>query len=173
MTGIDPPALSLFFHPMDEPAVRAIARWRYDPPYDLYSLDGADVQELIQGFLHPEYHYYQIRDEAGELVAYCCFGADARVPGGDYPAGALDVGLGVRPGLTGQGLGIAFVRAVLDFARRTFATPVLRVTLAEFNQRAQRVWQQAGFRPIQTFERAPDGLVFVILVLEVNTPVRP
>ena len=165
--------MELFFQPMDEPSVRAIARWRYEPLYDIYSLDGADVQELLQGFLHPAYHYYQVRDQAGDLVAYCCFGPDARVPGGDYAAEALDVGLGVRPDLTGQGQGSVFVAAVLDFARRTIAPIALRVTVAEFNQRAQRVWQKAGFRPIQTFERPPDGLAFVILVREVNTPARP
>jgi len=49
----------LFFQPIDEPGVRAIARWRYEPPYDIYSLDGEDGQELVQAFLHPAYHYYR------------------------------------------------------------------------------------------------------------------
>jgi ribosomal-protein-alanine N-acetyltransferase len=151
---------------MDEASVQAIARWRYEPLYNIYSLDGENEHELVQTFLNPAYHYYQVRDETGDLVAYCCFGPDARVPGGDYAAGALDVGLGVRPDLTGQGQGSAFVAAVLDFARRTFAPPVLRVTVAEFNRRAQRVWQKAGFRPVQTFERPPDSLTFVLLVRE-------
>ena len=165
--------MELDFRPMEERSVRAITRWRYEPPYEIYSLDREDVQELIQTFLNPAYHYCQIHDERDELVAYCCFGADARVPGGDYAAEALDVGLGLRPDLTGQGRGSAFVAAVLDFARRTFGPAAFRVTVAEFNRRAQRVWQKAGFRPVQTFERAPDGRAFVILVREVNTPARP
>lgn len=163
----------LDFRPMDEPGVRAVARWRYEPPYDIYSLNREDEQVLVQTFLNPAYHYYQVRDQAGDLVAYCCFGPDARVPGGDYAAEALDVGLGLRPDLTGQGQGMAFVHAVLDFARRTFAPPALRVTVAGFNQRALHVWQKVGFRPIQTFERPPDGLTFVILVHEEDTPVWP
>lgn len=28
-------------------------------------------------------------------MGYCCFGTDARVPGGDYSADALDIGLGM------------------------------------------------------------------------------
>ena len=155
--------MRLDFQPMDESGVQVIAGWHYEPPYDIYSLDGENVKELVQAFLNPAYHYYQVRDEAGEIVAYCCFGLDARVPGGDYTAEALDVGLGVRPDLTGQGLGSIFVGAVLDFARRTFAPAALRVTVAAFNRRALRVWQQAGFRSIQTFERVPDGAAFVIL----------
>jgi hypothetical protein len=30
--------LSLAFTPLDEPSARAIMRWKYDPPYDLYNV---------------------------------------------------------------------------------------------------------------------------------------
>jgi ribosomal-protein-alanine N-acetyltransferase len=55
----------------------------------------------------------------------------------------------------------------IDFGRWRFAPPAFRVTIASFNQRAQRVWQKAGFRPAQAFGRAQDGLAFVVLLREV------
>jgi ribosomal-protein-alanine N-acetyltransferase len=153
------------FHPMDEIAARAIATWRYEVPYEVYSLDAEDADQLVRCFLDPVNAYHTIVDNGACPVAYCCFGPDAQVPGGDYDNPALDVGLGVRPDLTGQGLGHAFVRAVLRFARQEFAPTEYRVTVAEFNERALRVWKTAGFQSVQRFERVPDGMPFLVLTM--------
>ena len=154
----------LTFVPMNELYARAIVCWRYDPPYDVYDPGAGDVEEKIQVLLDPQYAYRAILSPEDELVAYCCFGADARVPGGDYDEDALDIGLGVRPDRTGHGQGSTYVRAVLDYACSEYAPTVFRVTIAEFNVRAQRVWEQAGFQRIQHFCSTHDGRPFLILV---------
>jgi GNAT superfamily N-acetyltransferase len=150
------------FEPFKEAHARAIIEWRYEPPYDIYNLDGGDTDEMVQELLTPEYRYHAILSNRGTLVAFCCFGADARVPGGDYGEEALDIGLGVRPDLTGQGEGSRHVQAVLDYARRTWSPRAVRVTIAEFNTRAQRVWCKAGLQPVQRFESTYSGRPFVI-----------
>jgi len=152
------------FHPMSEANARTIVRWRYGQPYDVYNMAPDKFEEGVQAFLDPQNTYYSISDDRGELVAYCCFGPDAQVPGGDYRANALDVGMGVRPDLTGRGHGLTYVKAVLGFARRTFAPAAFRVTVAEFNRRALRVWAKAGFQPVQTFQRDSDNRGFVVLM---------
>jgi RimJ/RimL family protein N-acetyltransferase len=154
----------MIFQRMDEASARAILTWRYEAPYDLYNLDSGDTEASVRFFLDPQNGYQSMVDGEGDLVAYCCFGLDARVPGGDYGAAALDIGLGVRPDLTGQGRGLGYVKAVLDFAQHTFSPGALRVTVAEFNERARKVWQRAGFRPVQRFVRPQDGRPFVILM---------
>lgn len=156
--------MPLTLQPLDEASARAIQTWRYEAPYDLYNLDSEEPEASVRFFLDPQNGYHAVVDEEGDLVAYCCFGLDARVPGGDYGAAALDIGLGVRPDLTGQGRGFRFVQAVLGFAQHTFAPDALRVTVAEFNQRAQKVWRKAGFQPVQRFVRQQDNRPFVILV---------
>ena len=156
----------LTFQLMDEASARATLEWRYDTPYDLYNIAPDDAEKEMQLLLDPQNAYYTITDEHGHLVAYCCFGLDGQVAGGDYSAAALDIGLGVRPDLTGQGRGLTYVNAVLDFARRTFPPTAFRVTVAEFNKRALRVWEKAGFRPVQTFQRETDGRPFVVLIRE-------
>jgi GNAT superfamily N-acetyltransferase len=156
--------MPLTFEPMDEASARAILTWCYEPPYDLYNLEPGDVEASVRFFLDAGNGYWAMVDERGDLAAYCCFGLDARVPGGDYGMLALDIGLGVRPDLTGQGNGHLYVSEVLGFAQRTFAQESLRVTVAEFNERARRVWHKAGFSPVQRFERQQDGRPFVILV---------
>jgi ribosomal-protein-alanine N-acetyltransferase len=154
------------FRSLTEADAWAVLGWHYDPPYDVYNLDVGESKETVRALLNPAYAYHAIDDEQGELVAACCFGLDARVPGGDYCDDALDVGMGVRPDLTGQGRGNAFVEAVLDFARREFAPRAFRVTIAAFNRRAQRVWKKAGFRQVQAFGRESDSEPFIVLVRE-------
>ena len=154
------------FQPMDEASALDILEWHYEAPYDIYDPSNGDVEAAIQCFLDPQNAYHTMTDGQGDLVAYCCFGPDGQVLGGDYSAAALDIGLGVRPDLTGQGCGLVYSGAVVDFARRTFASAAYRVTVADFNKRALRVWEKAGFRLEQTFRRIGDGRLFVILVRE-------
>jgi RimJ/RimL family protein N-acetyltransferase len=153
------------FRRLDETAIFTIAEWRYEPPYDIYDLGPIDDEDLAY-FLDPELAFHSIVDEAGALVAYCSFGLDGQVPGGDYSIEALDIGLGVRPNLTGRGQGPTFVQTVLDFAQTQYAPAAFRVTIAEFNQRALHVWQKVGFRPVQRFETSFDGRPFIVLMRE-------
>lgn len=150
--------------PVEEGQARAILTWRYEPPYSFYNADPTDVEGALQVLLDPANAYHAAGDERGELVGFFCFGPDARVPGGDYgDDDALDIGLALRPDLTGQGLGLAFLLAGLDFARQTFAPPRFRLTVATFNRRAIRVYERAGFRPGRTFRREAGGREYEFL----------
>ena len=99
-----------------------------------------------------------------ELIGYCSFGRDARVPGGDYSEEAIDIGLMIRPELTGQGLGTGFVVNIIQHAIETYKPGKLRVTILESNKRAMRVWEKNGFQRIQSFQRESDNLGFVIFI---------
>jgi GNAT superfamily N-acetyltransferase len=153
---------------MDEGSARVVLSWRYDAPYDVYNCDPETVEEAALFLADPANDYYTMSDEDGQLVGFCVFGLDAQVPGGECGDSALDIGLGIRPDLTGRGQGSRYVTSVLDFARSLCAPQTYRVTVAEFNKRALRVWQKAGFRPIQTFAAQGSGRVFVVLMIEVR-----
>ena len=152
------------FRPMDEEAARTFLAWRYAPPYDRYNVELAAVEDALPSFLDPSNGYFAIADESDDLVAFCCFGADAQVPGGDYEVDALDVGFGMRPDLTGQGRGSALVAAIVDFAGRRFHPRAFRATVAAFNRRSQRACEKVGFHQVQTFHRTGDGEQFVVLI---------
>ncbi len=99
-----------------------------------------------------------------ELIGYCSYGKDAQVPGGDYNEVALDIGLMIKPELTGQGLGEGFVREVIRNGVDKYSPEKLRVTIAAFNRRARRVWEKNVFQQMQTFTRSSDGMEFVIMM---------
>lgn len=147
------------FRPMDPESAAQIVKWRYEPPYDIYNDE--DNEEAIGWYLNPDFHYYSVWQN-DELVAFRNFGVDAQVPGGDYSADALDMGGGLRPDLTGKGLGAGLMTAAFEFARLTFDPPAFRATVAGFNLRAQKVCLQVGYQEIQRFANAKSKRAFVL-----------
>src|SRR5262245_43852034 len=88
------------FEPMTLEAATAIAGWRYGGAYTMYDGSADDIVEMAA----PDGGYFAAWLADGTLAGFCCFGAGARVPGGDYADELLDLGLGVHPDLVSQGL---------------------------------------------------------------------
>jgi ribosomal-protein-alanine N-acetyltransferase len=154
---VDPGSIRIA--PLSPRHAEDIASWRYDPPYDVYDMTGADPADLLD----PAAGFHAVL--AGErLIGFRSFGPDGQVPGWHYDDSALDTGGGLRPSLTGQGLGRAVIAAGLDFGRATFAPVAFRVTVASFNARARRTVESLGFRRTDSFRAARDGREFDVLV---------
>jgi ribosomal-protein-alanine N-acetyltransferase len=145
--------------PMTAEFAADIVTWRYDAPYDCYDMTSSDPAFLQD----PASGYFALTDGRG-LIGFRSFGADGQVPGGDYDDSALDTGGGLRPELTGQGLGREAISTGLQFGSREFAPAAFRVTVATFNQRARRVVEALGFRAAGQFAAATDGRSFEILI---------
>ncbi len=136
--------------PMDRAVALKISSWKYSEPYDFYNMDDeGGVDELLNGT------YFKVL-ENDMLIGYCCFGKSAIVPiglqRGAYPEnGTVDVGLGMRPDLTGHGRGYAFVSSILEFALSEYNFNQFRLTVAQFNMRAIALYKKLGFKPIMVF----------------------
>jgi hypothetical protein len=116
------------FRPMNEEEARAVAAWRYEAPYDF--CDRANDPEGLAELLGPperrEGYYAVLSDD--ELVGFFCFGSGGQLSSFDYADdGYFDIGLGLRPDLTGIGLGLEFLLAGLEFGRRHFAPAGFRL----------------------------------------------
>jgi len=153
--------MKLSFSKISPAEALEICTWEYQPPYDIYSQNNPPNPEDVEAILNPQYDYHAIRNEDDSLVAFCSFGEDARVKGGCYTEEALDIGIGVRPDLTGLGMGGQFTEAVLSFAIQRYSPKKLRVTIAGFNKRAQQVCINAGFTEADTFSN-PSGRQFIV-----------
>ncbi|HEX2916426.1 MAG TPA: GNAT family protein [Chloroflexia bacterium] len=153
------------YRPVTPEDAAQIVEWRYPPPYTLYDLNPGAAPWLLS----PDTNYYSVVDAAGELTGFFCLGRDARVPGGDYSdKSALDLGLGMRPDLTGQGRGLDFLNALLEFIQQDWSPLRVRLTVATFNQRAVHLYKKAGFRPGRVFLRRSnnESLEFMQMDLE-------
>ena len=139
--------------------VADIVTWRYPPPYDCYDMTDADPPFLVSLASG-----YTALVEDGELIGFRSFGSDGQVPGGRYDSSALDTGGGLRPDLTGKGLGRQAIQTGLDFGREQFAPAAFRVTVASFNIRALRVVMALGFARTGSFPATTDGRSYEILI---------
>ena len=158
-----------YFSPITAPEATTVLSWRYTDVAVQLQPNADDFEEDLQALLLPEFHYYAMRDAAGDLVGFCCFGEDAQVAGGNYALPALDVGMGLRPDLVGQGRSQGFLQAVLEFGNALFAPEMFRSTVAAVNQRSQRMFARAGFLTVQRF--VPPGIPdidFLVLVRMAN-----
>ena len=155
------------FSPMNEESARKILNWRYDKSLYFYNPNPSKIEETLQDFLNPENAYYSIFNNRNQLIAYCCFGADARVKGGNYDIEALDIGFGISPNLSRRGITFRIIKAVYEFAKSHFSATLFRVTVAEFNQQALRLYEKAGFKQVMKFQRKQDGMYFLVLTLEI------
>ena len=90
---------------LTEQHAKEIAEWRYDFPYEWY--DTAADPRRVELFANPARRdgLRAVVDDDGELIGFFNF-----VREGDE----VRVGLGIRPDLTGQGLGARFIEAGLQ-----------------------------------------------------------
>ena len=141
---------------MNEMEAREVRTWHYAEPYEIYSMDSGSEEEGLAELLERRSPHYAVHNEEGALVAYFCFGTSAQVWQSEAPAlysedATIDIGVGMRPDFTGQGLGLALVNAALDFARETFQPRHFRLFVHTFNERAIRVYERAGFVHTRVF----------------------
>ena len=137
--------------PLTEADARSIATWRYPDRYATY-----DVGEIVTA----EDGFWAVEHDT-ELIGYCCFGAEARVPGVEEEVGTLDVGYGLRPDLVGQGRGPAFAQAILAFGVDAFAPERLRLLILTWNERSRKVAERLGFAQDGSVESA-EGVFLVM-----------
>jgi ribosomal-protein-alanine N-acetyltransferase len=118
-----------------------VETWVYGPPYEFYDHTSGG------GVKNPE-RYYAARDGSGELVGFYYF---------ERQGDALEYGLGLRPDLTGRGLGLGFFEAGREYAQEHFRPGKVKLSVAAFNERARIVYERAGFtvvgRHTRRFER--------------------
>ena len=167
--------MSLVFTPMTEADARAILACRYEGQYAVYNSPdaalGHDFDPLVE-LLDPGSPHFAVREsnDATDVppLGFFGYGSACEVSAAETqglatpyllrPDGSATIGLGLRPDLTGQGRGLALVKAGLAYARDHYHPALFRLYVFEWNQRAIRVYERAGFVAVgQTSFTASEG----------------
>lgn len=139
-----------------------ILSWNYDPPFDLYNneVNEESIKELL------DEAYFAVKDEAGSLIGFYCTGMSAQVPAarqmGLYSESAVDIGIGMVPDLTGKGRGFGFLSFVLKELEIEIKNHSIRLTVAAFNKRAIKLYENIGFKQVNEFKTGTN--TFIIMV---------
>jgi ribosomal-protein-alanine N-acetyltransferase len=141
--------MHLEFRQINQDIADAIVAWHYEEPYTFY--DQNQDEEDLEEFLNPEnwpHGHYSAHDKEGQLVGSFFFEMKGEI---------LTIGLGLRPDLTGRGIGINFINAGIEFAKQKYNPTHLCLSVATFNKRAIKAYQKAGFEKGEVFLQKTNG----------------
>jgi [ribosomal protein S18]-alanine N-acetyltransferase len=116
-----------------------VAGWRYEPPYDFYDLASDPADEAAMRDPARAGHCRAVLSESDRLEAFWYF---------DWHGDVVEVGIGLRPDLTGRQLGESFLRAQLDYASHSWQPEIFRLFVAAWNERAIRLYERLGFHEV-------------------------
>jgi ribosomal-protein-alanine N-acetyltransferase len=145
--------------PFSDADADAVASWRYPPPYDVYDAsEDPSIDPEMRDRERWGVTWFAARDAgSGALAGFLELVASDSDPevGGQVE---VEVGLGLRPDLTGRGLGTSFVEAALAFARERWQPGSFTLDVFPWNERAIRCYERAGFVRGEVYvRRFPDG----------------
>ena len=145
-------------------AVDIAEQWRYPEPFDFYNADAdpEDLEELLDPAQWPD--VFEACYEDDDFVGFFSASIDGE---------SADVGLGMRPDLTGKGSGRSFVDAVIS--RLLHLHPELdMVTLmvAAFNERAIRTYRSCGFDVVGEHMQETNGSTFLFVDMSLRVSGR-
>jgi RimJ/RimL family protein N-acetyltransferase len=116
-----------------------VASWHYEPPWDFYDVASDPEDAAAMRDRARDEHRRAVLGQNGRLDAYWYF---------DWHGDIVEVGIGLRPDLTGRGLGEAFLQAQLAYASEHWGPATFRLFVAAWNERAIRLYERLGFREV-------------------------
>jgi RimJ/RimL family protein N-acetyltransferase len=123
----------------NETYAREVETWHYEPPWDFYDLDSDPEDAAAMRDRSRDPRRRAVLGENGSLDAYWYF---------DWQADVVEVGIGLRPDLTGRGLDESFLRAQLEYASQRWQPATFRLFVAAWNERAIRLYERLGFSEV-------------------------
>lgn len=138
------------FRSMGQGEAEEIADWHYEGIYSFYDAknDAEDLEELLDPLARSEGNYYSYINPEDELVGYMCYEVKERTG---------VVGLGLKPALTGKGLGKSFLDSIIDYVLSKERLDNIELAVATFNKRAIRLYKKSGFEVEQVFMQGTNG----------------
>ncbi len=147
------------FNRMTQEQAEEIAfHWHYDGEYSFYDME-AD-QDDLEEFINPKRRgtsMYSVMENR-ELIGF--FSANK------VNNHTVDISLGLRPDLTGKGIGMEFLRNGMDFIKNKYKPKKMTLSVASFNQRAIKVYRKIGFKDTNTFMQHTNGCTYEFVKME-------
>ncbi|GGE69441.1 GNAT family N-acetyltransferase [Priestia taiwanensis] len=136
------------FCKMTQQEAEYIAAWEYEGMYSFYNMenDKDDLEEFMSEERRGDC-YFSVYDGT-ELIGFFAY----------YPMETrMCIGLGMKPSRTGNGQGLVFVDAGLQFGYEQFGTTAYALAVATFNKRAIHLYEKVGFVPVRTYTQETNG----------------
>ncbi len=147
---------------MNQNEVEKVISWKYEGVYAFYDME-ADMEDLreFREFAAQNKNYWSVYEKE-MLVGFFSYH--------DQELNEVEIGLGMNPEWVGQGYGLSFLKAGIEKAIDLYHPNSLSMSVAEFNKRAIKVYQKAGFIKKNTFFQCTNGGMypFVSMIKKMN-----
>lgn len=143
--------MSYRFVEMNNQYAKEIIGWHYYGTYSFYDMmaDKEDLEEFMDSSNWPS-KYFAVIDKNDEIIGFFSF---------SFSNGIMSIGLGMKPSLTGKGLGEEFINMGIKFGINHFsyANDYITLDVASFNKRAIKVYERIGFKIIGYYKQNTNG----------------
>jgi RimJ/RimL family protein N-acetyltransferase len=158
---------------VDRPTALEILKWRYSDEYRMYNenQEENDIDEMTDGSC------LAVLSKDGGIVGFYCYGEGARAEVLENKdvygeEGYTDIGLGLRPDLTGKGYGEEFMKLGLQKGVECFGARNFRLSVDSSNQRAVKLYQKCGFTGSMLFKGKYNGVEADFLLMKLGKSVE-
>jgi [ribosomal protein S18]-alanine N-acetyltransferase len=150
--------MSYIIKQMSQQDVASVISWKYTGIYSFYNMD-EDPEDL-----------YEFREEAANNPHYwSVYHLDQLIGFFSYvlkSGNQVEIGLGMSPVLVGNGHGYEYLKAGIEKAIELYRPLSLVMSVADFNERAIKVYQRAGFQKIDSFQQHTNGGVYPFIKMQ-------
>lgn len=117
--------------------------------------DPEDYEEIISPVLRKS-NYFQVV-ENNELFGFFVL---------EQSADIVDMGLCMKPEITGNGLGIQFISLIIIYVKQHYSVSTIRLNVAKFNIRAQKCYEKSGFIKTREYQQPTNGSLSPFVEME-------
>ncbi|MBF0709114.1 GNAT family N-acetyltransferase [Alkalihalobacillus hwajinpoensis] len=148
------------FKLISQEEVERIISWNYDGVYSFYNMDEdlEDLKEFREDAASNE-NYWSVY-QRDHLIGFFSFH--------EHEDNHIEIGLGMCPDNVGKGEGFSFLEAGLQKAVELYRPTSFGMAVAEFNKRAIKVYQRAGFQITHLFMQQTNGREFQFVEMKKN-----
>lgn len=134
--------------------------WKYPDIYAFYNMtsDPEDYEEITTPHLRKD-NYFQVNLD-NQLFGFFV------VEYAQETSNTVEIGLGIKPESTGNGLGYDFVLEILDYIREDYSAETVRLAVASFNLRALKIYEKVGFTQTRVYKQQTNGSIYEFIEME-------
>ncbi|MDZ7671818.1 MAG: GNAT family N-acetyltransferase [Halanaerobiales bacterium] len=133
--------------------------WKYKSKYSFY--DMTEDKEDLEEFLNPNKweNTFAVLNDNNDLVGFYSYYFKEKI---------IWIGFGLKPELTGKGLGKKFVQKGIDYGIKTYQydKEYIMLAVAEFNKRAINLYKKLGFSTVEKYEQKTNGGLYNFLKMK-------
>lgn len=141
---------------LSEKAAKQICEWRYEGEYAIYNLstweDAVKGHWPITNEVKRTLEFRGVLNSQGQLSGFFRMSMNEE--------GYIEVALGMKPNLCGQGLGKSFVREITRYVEAQAPNRQICIEVRQFNQRAIKCYAAVGYEIIKEHMRQTPWGIF-------------